>query len=260
MRLAGFSIVAVTSLLFAPGALAADLPVKAPPVVHATAVNWTGFYVGGGIGGRWARSAFQHYELGAGPVGNPDNRESFAPEPSGFAGGVHLGAQYQFGTWLLGVEGSWIGGKHSDRQRTTLSTPFAAPPTARFREATIEDAWLVAGRLGYAWNQWLVYGKAGYANVQIGFDNICDQAAGCFGVALGQSLGSSEQRADGFLLGAGAEYRVHRNFSLGLDYTYLHAEGENQRAVRNGVVSACCGNDQIKVDVHTVLLRGSVHF
>jgi opacity protein-like surface antigen len=43
------------ALVFACPALAADLPVKArPSAAVPIPVSWTGFYVGGSIGGRWA--------------------------------------------------------------------------------------------------------------------------------------------------------------------------------------------------------------
>ena len=36
------------------GAMAADLPMKAPPVAPPVIYNWTGFYIGGDVG--WAHS------------------------------------------------------------------------------------------------------------------------------------------------------------------------------------------------------------
>src|SRR6516164_614730 len=46
--------IAVTASVLATGALAADLPLKAPPVV-AVVYNWTGFYIGGNVGYSWGR-------------------------------------------------------------------------------------------------------------------------------------------------------------------------------------------------------------
>ena len=55
-------------------AQAADLPVKAPPVVAAAVYSWTGFYIGGHVGYAWGRST---------TVGNPpdalDCGITFAP-------------------------------------------------------------------------------------------------------------------------------------------------------------------------------------
>jgi hypothetical protein len=48
-----FGALAIASS-FATGAMAADLPVKAPPMPVAI-FNWTGFYIGGNVGGSWGR-------------------------------------------------------------------------------------------------------------------------------------------------------------------------------------------------------------
>ena len=62
----GLSVLA-TSL--ATSALAADLPVKAPPVPAVQAVSWTGLYVGGHAGYAWGRSDGDlTFDPGTGPI------------------------------------------------------------------------------------------------------------------------------------------------------------------------------------------------
>src|ERR1700752_3841345 len=46
----------VATVLGIGAASAADLPLKAPPMPVVTVYNWTGCYVGGNIGGKWART------------------------------------------------------------------------------------------------------------------------------------------------------------------------------------------------------------
>jgi len=73
--------------------MAADIPArpyaKAPPQmppVMAPIYNWTGFYVGGHVGGDWAASA------------GLDNRDGR------FLGGVQGGFDYQFGpSFVVGL-------------------------------------------------------------------------------------------------------------------------------------------------------------
>ena len=47
--------------LAAAPAMAADIPVKAPvvaPVMAPLVYNWSGFYIGGNIGGGWANAEY----------------------------------------------------------------------------------------------------------------------------------------------------------------------------------------------------------
>ncbi len=49
----------LSSAIVAAGpALAADLPMKAPPMAAAVPYSWTGCHVGGHIGGAWDRTTY----------------------------------------------------------------------------------------------------------------------------------------------------------------------------------------------------------
>ena len=84
-------------------ALAADLPARTTytkaPAYIAPLYNWTGFYIGGHIGG-----AFNGDSNFAGlSTGNNSNGR--------FLGGLQVGADYQFApNWVVGLEGqySWL--------------------------------------------------------------------------------------------------------------------------------------------------------
>src|SRR5215813_15519015 len=74
-------------------AAAADLPVKA--VAPATVWSWTGFYIGGNVGGGMASSGFT----------DPCFYCSSAQPTQGFfTGGVQAGYNYQFAKGLVGIE------------------------------------------------------------------------------------------------------------------------------------------------------------
>src|SRR5580692_11811508 len=92
--------VALVALGATVPALAADLPARSAPYTKAPAYvapiyNWTGFYIGGHIGGAFA-----------------GNDNSLGNNNGGsFLGGVQGGADYQFATnWVIGVEAqySWL--------------------------------------------------------------------------------------------------------------------------------------------------------
>src|SRR5882724_921233 len=94
--------VALVALGATVPALAADLPARAytkAPAYAAPIYNWTGFYIGGHVGGAF----------------NSDdtfNGLAIANNNSGrFLGGLQVGGDYQFApNWVLGIEGqySWL--------------------------------------------------------------------------------------------------------------------------------------------------------
>jgi outer membrane immunogenic protein len=44
----------------AVGASAADLPLKAPAIAPVAVYSWTGWYVGGDVGGAWSNADLTH--------------------------------------------------------------------------------------------------------------------------------------------------------------------------------------------------------
>src|ERR1700738_432974 len=69
------------------------------PAYAAPLYNWTGFYIGGHLGGAFSSS-------------NNFNGLVLSGYSAGFLGGVQAGADYQFASnWVVGVEGqySWLG-------------------------------------------------------------------------------------------------------------------------------------------------------
>lgn len=129
--------VALVALGMSSSAFAADLGArvytKAPPPPPAPIYNWTGFYIGGHIGGAFSGS--NNNVFGA---NNNDAR---------FLGGGQIGADYQFGpSWVVGVEGQYSAVANSNN--------------GLFRERGLASA---TGRLGWTWGPGLLYAKGGYA-------------------------------------------------------------------------------------------------
>lgn len=176
-------------------ALAADLPVKAPraPVVIPVAYNWTGFYIGGHVGGAWGKKDW--VAVGVGPLGSHD--------VDGFIGGGQVGFNYQVGAFVWGVEVdfSWanLDGNHID-------TVFGG-------NNRTDVKWLgtVTGRLGYAWDRALLYVKGGGAWVR---DLYTITGAGGF-------FAETRDTNWGWTIGAGLEYGLTPNWSVKVEYNYL---------------------------------------
>src|ERR1700739_3038512 len=62
-------------------AMAADLPLKAPPPMVVPPFSWTGFYIGANIGGAWSHSTITDVATGA----------TFNTDNNGFIGGGQVG-------------------------------------------------------------------------------------------------------------------------------------------------------------------------
>ena len=58
-------------------AIAADLPMKAPPAPPPVLFSWTGFYIGANIGGKWAN--FGHEVTGPATTFSFNRRHHAAP-------------------------------------------------------------------------------------------------------------------------------------------------------------------------------------
>ena len=147
----GGLVLAAGTVACACSVQAADLPMRpapAPvaPVAYAPPVyNWSGFYIGGHIGGGFENSNWTNPVTGA--------NASFSD--SGFLGGAQVGVNTQFNWFVLGLEGdfSWtslIKGTSTDTLGNIMTTSPQWTST-------------VTGRAGVAFDRLLVYGKGGLA-------------------------------------------------------------------------------------------------
>ncbi len=196
----------VGGLAFAAGtaisvfsAAAADLP-PAPaatpvaPVASAPEAiyNWTGFYLGGHLGGGLADSSWSDPFTGANNTFSNLN----------FLGGGQVGANLQLNMLVLGVEGdfSWADfkGTGTDSIGDTINTNVNWTST-------------VTGRIGAAFDRLLVYGKGGVAFAQ-------DQSG--FTDTFANSASTTFLRT-GWTAGVGLEYALNKNWSAMIEYDYL---------------------------------------
>jgi outer membrane immunogenic protein len=105
--------VGVSALLIAASlsiANAADMPLKAPPIVAAPAFSWTGCYIGAHAGYGWGRDTNDFGNaIASGVTENEGFPAEFGPFNHNTSGGVaggQAGCNYQIqSNWLIGVEG-----------------------------------------------------------------------------------------------------------------------------------------------------------
>jgi outer membrane immunogenic protein len=185
-----FVLLGLTAQVFAAD-LAPRPYTKAPPMPVSPIYNWTGFYIGGHVGG-----AFNDNNIAGGVGGSDDGR---------FLGGGQIGADYQFSTsWVLGaqVQYSWI-------DRNNNGVVFPAGFTFFNSQRGLGSA---TGRLGYTWGPSLLYVKGGYAYSDISRNMTFAGAPVPFGLTGGNR--------DGYTVGAGLEYMFTQNWSGLIEYQY----------------------------------------
>jgi outer membrane immunogenic protein len=219
-------------LALAPAALAADMPLKAPPPPPpAPAFSWTGFYIGGNIGyaAEHDSSGTTNFNQPAAVVSTP---QSFVGSGSSFAGGVQGGYNMQFApSWVLGVEGDWDSVKLSSGNfcRTTDNGPPCADAGRGFLNMSETTDWLasVRGRLGWVWNGVLVYGTGGgaWGKVNTTLNATC-LVAGCGNNATANATGAAfSTTATGWVAGAGVEGQLVGNWTARLEWLHYSLGG-----------------------------------
>lgn len=198
---------ASAAILLSPlAAHSADLAVKAPPPPPPPPFSWTGFYVGGNIGGAWANNDWRDSLF----LTNFNNNNNGV-----FIGGGQIGGNYQIGNFVIGGEWDfdWAANNNNGGNGVLTSVGNLV--------VTNNNRWIttVAARFGYAVDHWLLYGKAGggwvgnnnltVTNVTTGVSLTCGNFTSC-----GNNTG-------GWLVGAGVEYAFTNNWTVKAEYDFL---------------------------------------
>lgn len=177
---------------------AADLPpARMPPAVAPVsyappAYNWSGFYIGGHLGGGFADLSWS----------DPFTSGNDTFKKGGFLGGGQIGVNAQFNWLVVGLEGdfSWTGlkGSGTDSIGDTIATKTDWTST-------------VTGRVGAAFDRLLVYGKGGLA--------VARDRSSLTDLALNTS--STTLTRTGWTAGVGLEYALNQNWTVRAEYDYL---------------------------------------
>jgi outer membrane immunogenic protein len=213
LKLSSLTLLAAVIGLAAGQASAADLPRAPAYIPPPPPITWTGCYIGGNIGGIFARPKA---DFGFGELSN-DN--------SGFTGGGQIGCDYQFaGGWVIGFR-DMFDGTTLDRDRT-----FRFPGGDR-GTVHLKNDWFdtLTGRIGYAFApSWLVYGQGGAAWARNSVDATID----------GSGVGSLSRTRTGWTAGGGVEWMFAPNWSAFLEGNFMDF-GSNNRNIRTPLGTAC---------------------
>jgi len=200
------SVALVALSLGTAAAFAADrgVPAYAPPPPPAPVYTWSGCYVGASAGGVFGRS--QHFDGAGVPITN-----SF--DLSGFIGGGQLGCNWQFGAWVVGIEGD--GSAVNKSGQGFELNPVPRPNTLWISET--QERWLVTarGKLGMTiWDKTMVYVTGGGAWAKI------DASEWLTTNPIGTGHQESNTRG-GYTVGGGAEYALGYGWSVKGEFLYV---------------------------------------
>ncbi len=238
--------------LLGSAALAADLPVKAPPMpMIAAPATWTGFYLGleGGYG--WSESDLLVTTPSGGNFVTGDRLGGRSA--SGILIGLVAGADYQFGPWVLGIKGSYNWADITGDGRD-VSTVF--PGRDIFTNEKLDRLAMVTGRAGYTVTpDVLLYLNGGWAWAEREVDSRTVLRAS--NTIIATTVGSS--RLDGWTIGAGLEWRLARNFSFVVQYNYIDF---GTFAVLNNINSGPTAGTVVGREVSATLntIKGGVNY
>jgi opacity protein-like surface antigen len=203
-------------------AWAADLrgPYKAAPSyaapAYAAPFSWSGTYVGANVGWTWGTFDMTPAATDnlTGAVGLPG---SASLDNSSLIGGFQTGYNWQIGMWVLGIE--------QDYQFTGLKqTSTFAGPSAGFLagdsiQAKADYLAATRARLGVAYERALFYAAGGLETGM--FDVTSNYVSRGVGGSPALGFADTDKLHFGFNIGAGIEYAVTNNVSIGAEYRYI---------------------------------------
>jgi outer membrane immunogenic protein len=224
---AGIGLLALTSM-----ATAADLPVKAPvykaPPVIVDPWSWTGVYIGLNVGYSWGRS-----NTTESVYNNATNALLYTAnntfKMNGAIGGGQIGANWQSGIWVLGLEADiqWSGQKGStfftcpaQVCNNTTAIPAALTIVTSAFDQKLQWFGTLRGRLGVTPAPTvLLYVTGGLAYGEIETSATLSGFNGA-GAIVSNAVNSSTTKA-GWTVGGGIEGRLSGNWTGKIEYLYM---------------------------------------
>ena len=147
-------------VLSAVSAGAADMyarPAYAPAPPPLPVYSWTGLYFGGNVGYSWGQAKSDR----TGSLVGLGVNVTESQEMDGVIGGVQTGYNYQFGTWVFGLETDI---QASGQKGGSTFPVLALPPSALTTDHKLQWFGTTRPRLGFlATPNLLLYGTAGVA-------------------------------------------------------------------------------------------------
>jgi len=220
------------AMMLGGAAQAADMPVKAPPMAAPVMYNWTGFYIGGHIGGAWRdRNGNDRFDPDHSCMSGTWGLVCFEDNGHGrndgnFIAGGQVGFNYQVGQWVWGVEGQISAVAHDNNDDACGFFTWGTVRDSMFRCRDRGD-WIasIAARLGVTFGQtgnWLLYVKGGgaFADARFGM-RLRDDCNWSFCGSNNFNFNNNDNTRTGWMVGAGVEYGAWGNWSWKLEYNFM---------------------------------------
>ena len=228
-------------------------------VAHAqTPFSWSGFYIGGNLGGNWVDYDSHGFTdvLSTRPLPGPNSTlvastPGFDKVNGAFLGGGQAGYNLQFGPFVLGFEGDFDGTPAS-----TTKSLFVPAPLGDFgfsAERKFESSWIASARLraGFAYDRFLFYATGGGAFTDVEVRAIDSYPPNGLFVSS-----SSQKTLAGWTAGLGAEWAVRKEVSIGLEYRHsgfgrdTYGSGSFGPILRTESTSVGTSNNQVTLRVN----------
>ncbi len=212
-------------------------PAPPPPPILVPGYNWSGFYIGGNLGGGWSNTdTIATRSLTIDNLAPVTASTGLSSSGGGIIGGGHFGFNYQIPSWVGGLPNNWVVGIEADLDAADIthsnSNCFQTAQGIVFSCASgrfsIDDFGTVRGRLGYAFDNVLVYGTGGWAwgDTSATIKSTC-LGTGCpaNSLPITQPSVHGSSNPDGWSAGAGIELGLLPNWSIRAEYLHLQFDG-----------------------------------
>lgn len=244
MKITRLLLVAAASMCLSSLAHAADAIIESAPEpvdVLIVDTNWTGAYIAGVAGYESVDATLEHQNVNnfGGPGGE------YWQDGDGFVGGAELGYDYQFTNNVV------LGAAVGIRSGVDIDDGGEWEIYHNRTDTKIEYIAVAKARLGYAFGDFLPYLTAGWAggNVKTSQDYSPPD--------LPSTTWEQNEFASGYVVGAGADYKITRNIFVGVEYNYTDLGSVdfsgNDSTGRPTKISA-------DLDSHSVLARVGFRF
>jgi outer membrane immunogenic protein len=233
-----YLLATVSVAALSTGAMAADIPVKAPPPI-VVAPSWAGFYIGINAGAAWNRAEYTDFG-GPTQLSFPRGTKYWTPNEAGFTGGGQVGYNLQSGNFVYGVEADF------NFVSNKASATFAGNPFGPLTTTTKLD-WMGTARVraGVTFSPTLLYVTGGWA-----FAHFKDT----WSIPGATVQGSVDKTRLGWTIGGGIEHMFARNWTAKIEALYADF------GKWNGFLTGFGGTYRTQFEHQVLTVRGGLNY